>query len=315
MKIAVTCIQLIRDLDAWRPVLESAGFDITVPTIAGQHLEGQDLVTALEGCVGVVAGDDKFTAPVLDELPELRVISKWGIGVDGIDRAHASQLGIAVTNTPGAFDGEVADVALAYTVVLLRQLHVIHEGVQAGRWPKPAGHSLAGQTMGVIGLGGIGRALAIRALAAGMHVVGTDPDPSSREMATALGVSCCSVDELMSTSDVISVNCPLTPETFHLVDARRLALVRPGAYLVNTGRGDVVDTVALAAALVDGRLAGAALDVLEEEPPSAANVIRTAPNVVFGSHNASNTLEASARVHRRAIENLARELGVQLDWQ
>lgn len=313
MRIAVTCIQLIRDLDHWRPSLEAAGFELAIPTIPGQHLEGDALVDAMEGCVGVVAGDDRFTAEVQDRLPSLKVISKWGIGVDGIDRDHAAASGTTVTNTPGAFDEEVADVAMAYTVMLLRQLHVIHEGVRSGAWPKPAGHSLGGRRMGVIGLGGIGRAVVRRAVVAGMEVVGSDPSPDSQAAAVADGAAIVDIDELMATSDVISVNCPLTPDTYHLVDAARLATVPTGAYLVNTGRGDVVDTSALADALRSGQLAAVALDVLEEEPPSPDNPIRTVPNVIFGSHNGSNTLEASARVHRRSIENLARELGVEID--
>lgn len=314
MRIAVTCIQLIRDLDDWRGPLTDAGFEITVPQIPGQHLEGDALVDAMAGCVGVVAGDDRFTADVLDRLvPDLRVISKWGIGVDGIDRARAGELGITVTNTPGAFDDEVADVAMAYVVMLLRSLHLIHEGVRDGGWPKPAGRSLGGRRLGVIGLGGIGRAVVRRGVVAGMDVVGSDPSPASQAAAREAGAAVVDIDELMATSDVVSVNCPLTPETHHLVDAARLATLPAGAYLVNTGRGDVVDTVALAEALASGRLAGAAVDVLEEEPPGPDNPIRSAPNVIFGSHNASNTLEASARVHRRAIDNLARELGVAID--
>ncbi len=313
MKIAVTCIQLIRDIEQWRPALEQAGFDVVVPDIPGQHLEGDALVTALDGCVGVVAGDDKFTAEVQDRLADLRVISKWGIGVDGIDRPHAASRGTVVTNTPGAFDDEVADITMAYTIMLLRQLHVIHEGVRDGGWPKPAGRSLGGLRMGIIGLGGIGRAVVRRAVVAGMDVVGSDPSPESRAAAEADGAAIVDIDELMATSDVVSVNCPLTPETHHLVDDARLAAMRPGGYLVNTGRGDVVDTVALAAALRAGHLAGAALDVLEEEPPAPDNPIRGIDTVIFGSHNASNTFEASARVHRRAIENLARALGVEID--
>lgn len=313
MKIGVTCIQLIRDIDEWRAALEAAGFEVVVPEIPGQHLEGDQLVAALEGCVGVVAGDDKFTADVQDRLPDLRVISKWGIGVDGIDRPHAASRGTSVTNTPGAFDDEVADVAMAYTVMLLRQLHLIHEGVRDGGWPKPAGRSLGGRTMGVIGLGGIGRAVVRRAVVAGMEVIGSDPSPDSQAAARTDGARVVEIDELMAESDIVSVNCPLTPETHHLVNADRLARLKPGGYLVNTGRGDVVDTVALADSLRSGHLAGAALDVLEEEPPGPDNPIRGIDSVVFGSHNASNTLDASARVHRRAIENLARELAVEID--
>ena len=306
MKIGVTCIQLIRDIEAWRPALEGAGFEVVVPEIPGQHLEGDALVAALDGCVGVVAGDDKFTAAVIDRLPDLRAISKWGIGVDGIDRVHAAGKGIPVTNTPGAFDEEVADVAFGYMVMLLRQLHVIHEGVRDGRWPKPPSRSLGGLRLGVVGLGGIGRAVVRRGVVARMNVVGSDPSPETE------GATIVEIDELMAGADIVSVNAPLNDSTRHLVDADRLRAMPPGGYLVNTGRGEVVDTAALADALRSGHLAGAAVDVLEEEPPGPDNPMRGIDSVIFGSHNASNTLEASARVHRRSIANLARELGVEV---
>ncbi len=248
MKIAVTCIQLIRDLDQHRPQLEAAGLTMSVPVISGQHLEGDELVAALAGCAGVIAGDDRFTADVLDRCPDLRVISKWGIGVDGIDLAAAAARGIVVTNTPGVFDDEVADVTMAYLVMLARGLHVIDRGVHAGSWPKPAGTSLRGATLGIVGLGGIGRAVAARAAAAGMIVCGADPSPESAEAATAIGVSVLPLADLLAASDFISVNCPLTAETFHLFDAQAFAAMKPGAYLVNTGRGGVVATDALVSA-------------------------------------------------------------------
>lgn len=313
MKIGVTCIQLIRDIEHWRPAMESAGLEIVVPEIPGQHLEGDALVAALSGCAGVIAGDDKFTASVIDRLPDLKVISKWGIGVDGIDRTHAEAKGIAVTNTPGAFDEEVADVVFGYIVMLLRQLHVVHAGVRDGGWPKPPGHSLGGLRLGVIGLGGIGRGVVRRGVVAQMDVVGSDPMPASQAAATADGCTILGIDELMSTSRVVSINAPLNDSTRHLINAERLALMPAGAYLVNTGRGEVVDTAALAAALRSGHLAGAAVDVLEEEPPGPDNPIRGIETVIFGSHNASNTFEASARVHSRSIRNLARELGIEID--
>lgn len=313
MRVAVTCAHLIRDLAHWQPAMEAAGFEVVAADIPGQHLEGDALVSAMEGCVGVVAGDDKFTADVQDRLPDLKVISKWGIGVDGIDREHAAARGIAVTNTPGAFDDEVADIAMAYTVMLLRQLVTIHETTRDGGWVRPAGHSLGDLRVGVIGLGGIGRAVVRRAAVAAADVVGCDPSPESQELAMEAGARIVEIDELMATSNVISVNAPLTPSTLHLVNAERLSMVPDLAYLVNTGRGDVVDTAALADALISGRLAGAAVDVLEEEPPSPENPIRRAPNVIFGSHNASNTYEASARVHRRSIANMADQLGVTIE--
>jgi D-3-phosphoglycerate dehydrogenase len=310
VKVAVTCIQLIRDLDQHLDALTRAGLDVIVPEIPGQHLEGEALVAALAGCVGVIAGDDRFTAEVLDHCPELRTISKWGIGTDGIDQHAANERGITVTNTPGMFDDEVADVAMAYITMLARGLHLIDRGVHAGQWPKPPGRSLHGATLGIIGLGGIGRALARRASAAGMRMLGCDPSPASAAEARSIGVEVTVFDELLAASDFVSVNCPLNESTFHLVDEWALSRMRDGAYLVNTGRGAVVATDALVAALESGRLAGAALDVMEAEPPPSGHPLLQLPQVILGSHNASNTLEASARVHVLAIENLVRSLGL-----
>jgi D-3-phosphoglycerate dehydrogenase len=310
MKIAVTCIQLIRDLEQYRTQLEAAGLTISVPRIAGQHLEGDELIAAMDGCVGVIAGDDRFTSGVLDRCPDLRVISKWGIGIDGIDLAAASAHGIVVTNTPGVFDDEVADVTMAYLVMLARGLHTIDRGVHAGLWPKPAGTSLRGATLGIVGLGGIGRAVSARAATAGMIVCGCDPSSEAAAAASALGVSVVAFHDLLGASDFVSVNCPLTPVTFHLFDNEAFVHMKSGAYLVNTGRGAVVANDALLAALSSGNLAGAALDVIEEEPPAPDSLLLGRPDVIFGSHNASNTLQASARVHVMAIANLTRELGV-----
>ncbi len=307
-KIAVTCIQLLRDLPAHRAPIDELGWAIAIPTISGQHLEGTELVAALEGCDGVIAGDDNFTAEVFNRLPDLRVISKWGIGIDGIDLSAAADRGIAVRNTPGMFDDEVADVTMAYITTLARQLVFIDRGVRISTWPKPPGTSLRGLTAGVIGLGGIGRAVARRAIVAGMNVIGFDPLENSRALATEDGVVPVDIDQLFAESDVISVNCPLNPATHHLLDADAFAKMKRRVFVVNTGRGPVVDTAALVDALTRGQVAGAALDVLETEPPAADHPLKSFDNVVFGSHNASNTLEASARTHSRAITNLIDEL-------
>ena len=226
---------------------------------------------------------------------------------------HPALTGAAARQGAIAAAGAAAMLAAArFDYRLLRRLGAVHEGVRRGEWPKPAGRSARGLRMGIIGLGGIGRALARRAAAAGMETIGTDPAPESRAAAEAAGTALVPLDALLSASDVVSLHCPLTPDTHHLLNARRLAAMKPGAFVVNTGRGGLIDTPALAAALRSGRLAGAALDVFEEEPPGPSNPMLHAGNVILGSHNASNTLEASARVHRRALANLARALGREI---
>ncbi len=312
MRVGVTCIQLIRDLEGFRPALEEAGLEVVVPVIPGQFLAGDALVEALAGCDGVVAGDDRFTADVLERLPGLRAIAKWGIGVDGIDFDAAERLGIEVTNTPGEFAEEVADVTLAYVVMLARGLHLIDRGVRAGGWPKPAGRSLASLRLGILGLGSIGRAVASRGLFLGMRVLGSDPSPTGADAARRLGVEVVETDDLFGGSNILAVTAPHNDSTHHLVGHDAFGRMRPGTLLVNTGRGPVVDTAALVDALESGTIAGAALDVLEDEPPGPDHPLRRFDGVVFGSHNASNTLEASDRVHRRAIANLASCLGVEV---
>lgn len=308
MKVAVTCHQLIRDIEALRNRFDEADLELVVAKVPGQHLEGEELVEALEGCIGVIAGDDQFTEAVMTQLSELKVISKWGVGIDGIDRDAAKRLGITVRNTPGMFDDEVADISLAYVIMLHRELVQIDRRVRSGSWYKPAGTSSAGQTLGIIGLGGIGRALAKRATLLAMKVLGTDPSPESQRLALQSGAEVVELDTLLSKADIISINCPLNPSTRKMFNAETLGLCKNGVHIVNTGRGAVVDTDALYQALVSGKVKSAALDVLEEEPLNTNHPIANLDQVVFGSHNASNTLQASMRTHHRAFDNLLEEL-------
>ncbi len=316
MKIAVTCIQLIRDLDQHRPPARGGrAVESSVPVIAGQHLEGDELVAALDGCVGVIAGDDRFTADVLDRCPDLRVISKWGIGIDGIDLAAAAARGITVTNTPGVFDDEVADVAMAYLVMLARGLHLIDRGVHAGSWPKPAGTSLRGATLGIVGLGGIGRAVAVRAAAAGMIVVRHRPVARvggrrhgarrvRRPVRRPARRQRLRVGELPAHRRDVP---PVRRRGLRPDEARRL----PRQHRPRRRRRRPTPS---SPPSTSGTLAGAALDVMEDEPPAPGQpAARARPTSIFGSHNASNTLQASARVHVMAIDNLRRELGVTRD--
>lgn len=306
--VAVTCIQLLRDLKAHRGPLDERGWKIVTPEVPGQHLEGDALIEAMAGCIGVVAGDDKFTSDALAALPDLRVISKWGIGIDGIDLDAAATRSITVRNTPGMFDDEVADVTMAYITMLARQLTAIDRSIRSDVWFKPPGTSLRGLTLGIIGLGGIGRAVARRGAIAGMNMLGVDPAPDSQAAAAEIGVESCQLERLLGESNVISVNCPLNAATHHLLDATAFSAMKPGVFVVNTGRGPVIETQALIDALSAGRIGGAAVDVLEIEPVEADSPLKSFDNVVFGSHNASNTLEASARTHDIAVAHLIEEI-------
>jgi D-3-phosphoglycerate dehydrogenase len=292
-----------RTVDDWKGRFDALGIEVGMPAVV-QQLSPTTLMELLPRYDGMIAGDDPVTAEVLESATRLRVVSKWGIGLDSIDLRAAERLGIRVTNTPDTFGDEVADVAIGYMVMLARQLHRIDWSVRAGRWEKPQGISLAGRTLGIVGLGSIGRAVARRGVALGMRVIGHEIFAPNADRAVELGVELVDLDRLIAESDLVSLHCPLTDQNRHMLDAARLSRMRPGAYLVNTARGPLIDEAALVDVLQSGRLGGAALDVFEEEPLPTASPLVVMENVILGSHNASNTREAVARVNELAIENV-----------
>lgn len=255
--------------------------------------------------------DEPFTARVIAGLTRCRVISRFGIGVDKVDLAAAAAHGIVVTNVPDYCIDEVTDHALGLLLALSRRLPALDRAVRAGVWDTVgvAGpvRRLRGQTLGVVGFGRLGRRLAEKAGALGLAVLAHDPQVDSAA-ARAAGVDLVELDDLLARSDWISLHAPLTPATHHLLDAERLARVKPGACLINTARGGLVDQDALVAALRDGRLAGAGLDVFEREPPPPDDPLLGLDNVVVTSHAAFYSLEARADVRRTAVENVARVL-------
>ena len=305
--IVISCVQLQESLSEHRAPFDARGARLIVPPVV-QQLSEAELLAIIPDVDGIVAGDDQLTRPVLERAGRLRIISKWGIGTDAIDLDAARELGIRVTNTPGMFGDEVADVALGYLILLARQLHVVDRDVRAGRWSKPSGTSLAGRTLGVVGLGDIGLAVARRGLAIGMHVLGVELDTARAAAAAESGVQVSDLATLLQTADAVSLNCPLTPQTRHMMDASRLASMRRGAWIINTARGALIDEVALVAALESGQIGAAALDVFEMEPLPADSPLRSFDQVVLGSHNGSHTVEAGHRTSELAIDNLIRGL-------
>lgn len=308
-RVLVSCIQMQRELPDYAAEFAAHDIEVLAPLVEQQLSEAQ-LIELCGDIDGVIAGDDFFTAKVFDNAPKLRILSKWGIGTDAIDKEAAAARGIAVTNTPGVFGDEVADVAIGYVLMLARGLHLIDRDVRAGGWLKIEGETLSGKSLGVVGLGSIGRAAARRGAALGMSVLGTDPFPEAQRAAKESGVQVLDLDDIFRQADYVVLCLPMAAENFHLVDARRLALMKPTARLVNVARGPLVDESALVQAIADGRIAGAALDVFEVEPLPADSPLRALDNVILGSHNGSNTREGVRRTSRLAFDNLLAGLGV-----
>ncbi|WP_432562530.1 phosphoglycerate dehydrogenase [Kineococcus sp. SYSU DK003] len=256
----------------------------------------------------VVAGTDAFTADVLASAPRLRAVCRTGVGHDNVDVEAASARGILVCTTPGASARSVAEHTLGLVLACVRSLPQNAAAVRAGDWPQPAGRELHGSVLGLVGLGGIGRIVALLGQAFGMRVVAHDPH-LDEDWAVEHGVTAVALEELLAVSDVVSLHVGLTPATRHLLDARALARMRPTAYLVNTARGGVVDEDALVAALRAGRLAGAALDTVAEEPLPARSPLRGVGNLVVTAHVGASTVQARERCAlaavRAALEVLA----------
>jgi D-3-phosphoglycerate dehydrogenase len=302
-RVLVSCPLVLDAIDDYADLLASYGIAYDVADV-DQQLDEDELLDLLPDYDGILAGDDELTARVIEASPRLEVIAKWGIGTDGIDFDAAEAQGVRVFNTPGAFADEVADVVIGYAIMLARELHHVDREVRAGNWYCPRGVSLSGRTFGIVGVGSIGSAVARRAAALGTDVIGHDVRPIPEGLREATGIEPVGRSELFERADVVSLNCALNEATEGMVDADALSRLGPDGYLINTSRGELVVGADLIAALEEGRLAGAALDVFETEPLPADSPLTDMDHAILGSHNAQNTEAAVARVHDRTVANL-----------
>ncbi|WP_373981085.1 hydroxyacid dehydrogenase [Achromobacter sp. JD417] len=248
----------------------------------------------------IVRNRSQVNAELLAAAPRLIAVGRLGVGLDNIDLAGCEARGIKVIPATGANARAVAEYVIGTMLSLLRGAYASTADVAAGTWPRTAlsqGLEAHGRTLGVVGFGGIGRLAAQLARGLGMRIVGSDAAlPAAHPAWQEAGAEPLALDELLGQADVVTLHVPLTPETRHLLDAARIARMRPGAILINTSRGGIVDEAALAAALRAGRLRGAALDVFEQEPLPAGGPLADAPNLILTPHIAGLTQEANTRV-------------------
>ncbi len=265
---------------------------------AGERpFHADELRALVVGYDGVILGLDACDASVIDAADSLRVISRYGAGVDQVDLEAASRRGIAVTNTPGANKVAVAELTIGLMFALARSLPQVAAAARIGTWKRGAGWELTGKTLGVVGLGEIGREVAARAHGLGMHVLGYDPYNTVGDVARV------DLPTLIERSDVITLHCALTPETRSLFDAARLAQMRKGAALINTARGGLVDETALYEALKNGQLAGAAADVFQNDPPTDSPLLGL-ENFIATPHIGATTRESVLHMALLAAQNL-----------
>lgn len=283
-------------------LLKAQGWEVTT---ARGPLSEEDILALVGDFDVIICGDDAYTPRVLQKaLPRLKVLSKYGIGLDKIDLNAAKELGIPVLFTPGVNHTTVAEHTFLLMLGLAKKVAEHANWVRAGQWKRQTGNEIAGKTLGIVGLGRIGQEVTKRAVAFDMKVLGYG-NYWDEAFATQYGLErCATVEELLERSDIVSLHTKLTAQSRGLINARTLALMKKGAYLINCARGEVVETAPLLDALNSGHLAGYGADVLDEEPPSPGYPLLTAPNTLITPHIGSRTYESVARQAGMSVENV-----------
>jgi len=305
MKVLVTCPPMIESFATVAEVFERKGVEVTIPSFT-QVVSEEALISLLPHHDGWIIGDDEASRTVVEAgiSGRFKAAVKWGVGTDNIDFAAFADCGVPITNTPNVFGSEVADLALGYVIALARETFQIDSGVRRGQWPKPAGISLADKTVGLIGLGDVGKKLLVRLRALEMNVVCYDPSVTVDEWLEDVGTVQDHWPNRVQDLDFIVVTCSLTKSSYHMIDARIFSRMKDGVRIVNVGRGGVIDESSLVSALESGKVYSAALDVFESEPLPLVSRLRDHSKCVFGSHNASNTVDAVRLVNEKATRLL-----------
>lgn len=311
--ILLTAPYMQPEMERFLPVLEDHDLKVIQPEVK-ERLEEEELLQYAGKFDGTICGDDQYTKEVLEACsPRLKVISKWGTGIDSIDQEACARLGIVIGNTPNAFTLPVADTVLGYMLAFARNQPWLDRAMKEGKWHKVQGKSLSECVLGVIGVGNIGKAVLRRADAFGMRLLGNDIRKIEPDFLAEHDVRMVSLEELLSSADFISVNCDLNPTSYHLLNRESFANMNPEAFLINTARGPIIEEGALIQALEDGTLAGAALDVFEQEPLPEQSPLREFDQILLSPHNANSSPSAWERVHWNTIRNLFDGLGISTE--
>jgi phosphoglycerate dehydrogenase-like enzyme len=314
-KILFTAPYMIPFVDRFKPVFDKYNLDLILPEVH-ERMEEDDLLKYAGQFDGAICGDDRYTARVIEACrPRLKVISKWGTGIDSIDAEACSRYEIKLCRTPNAFTLPVADSVLGYILAFARHQPWMNKEMKQGKWEKFPGRALSECTLGVIGIGNVGKAVTRRAHAFGMKVYGTDIIEIDHVFISETGIEMTDLRSLLSDSDFVSINCDLNPTSHYLINNDTLALMKPNAILINTARGPIIDEKALIEALQAKRLGGAALDVFEHEPLPLESPLMKMDNVILAPHNSNSSPAAWERVHWNTIKNLLEGLGLEYEFR
>ncbi|SPF81766.1 hydroxyacid dehydrogenase [Pseudoprimorskyibacter insulae] len=290
---------------AAKALADAQGYTLVhTPPYADAEVIAEHMVKS--GAVGIVSRMGRVDASVMDAAPNLKVISKHGVGVDNIDIAAAAERGIPVLVATGANAVSVAEHAIALLLTVAKKVVPLNESLHQGRWDKPGfkGRELAGLTMGLMGIGAIAQATGHIAKGLGLTLIAYDPYAADEAFAQVSARRCATTEDLFAGSDVLSLHCPLTDDTREIINAEALARMPEGAFVVNTARGGLIDEAALVAAVNAGHIAGAGLDTFAKEPPAADHIFFDVPGIVVTPHIGGVTAEANARVGTEALRGI-----------
>lgn len=306
-KVMISAPYMRPVVDRFRKVFLEHDIELLIPPV-NERMEEGELLEWIKDVDGVICGDDRFTEKVLRSAAKLKVISKWGTGIDSIDVDSCREFNIAVCNTPNAFSEPVADSVIGYILCFARNLPWMDKKMHEGVWDKIPGRSLRECTLGIIGVGNVGKTVARRAVGFGMNLIGNDLVNMPDEFLAETQIQMLSREELLKQADFVSLNCDLNSESYHLLDEKAFSLMKHTAVIINTARGPIIDEPALVKALKEKQIAGAALDVFEHEPLPAESPLCKMENVLMAPHNANSSPESWEHVHANSINNLIQEL-------
>jgi D-3-phosphoglycerate dehydrogenase len=305
MKVLITPRSYAKHSDEPLKLLREKGFEITRNETGGIMTEPQ-LKEAIEGADGIIIGVDPLTADVMSAAPNLKAVAKYGVGTDNIDLAYCEEHGIRVSKTVGANSDAVADYTFALILALARKVTIIDSKCRERDWTKITTSDVAGKTLGLIGLGAIGKGVVRRSKGFGMKVIAHDVY-WDEDFAAQQDITKTDPDDICRSADFITLHMPLLPDTENFIGERRLRLMKPTAFIVNTARGGLIDEKALLEALIKGEIGGAGIDVFAEEPPADARWYAL-ENIVMGSHCAASTVGAAEQMSLLSTNNLIRDL-------
>jgi D-3-phosphoglycerate dehydrogenase len=302
MKILVTATSFKPDSGSQAMKKLRSFTDSLVFNLIGKPLSEDELIPLLQDCDGCIAGLDHFTAKVIEGAQKLKVISRYGAGVDRVDLAAAKARNVIVCNTPGANSQAVADLTLALLLCVARKVSILDRKTREGQWPRSTGIELYGKTIGIIGLGAVGRAVARRASGFSMKVMAYDPFIDMK-YAESNGIIPADFEIVTREADFLCLHLPLTDETRRIISKDVMNKMKDGAVIINTARGGLIDEIAAYELLASGHLGGMGLDVYETEPPQKSPLFEL-ENVVLTPHTASHTYEATAAMADMSVQNL-----------